>query len=61
MYTMMLIVSFIAILIASLLLYNELSRYGSPFGGQPWNTNEARPSVYSTIQPSPGQWHPLVG
>lgn len=47
-YTVMLIISFICILTATILLYAELERWGSyPW----WNTNEATPSAVSLGEP----------
>ena len=43
---MMLIIAFIAISIGCILLYNELKRFGEPFGNPPpWNTSGARASM----------------
>lgn len=42
-YTMMLIMSFLALVTASLLLYYELQLYGG--GTQPWNTSGAAPAA----------------
>jgi len=47
-YTMMLIISFICIATASVLLYNEIQRWGDyPW----WETNEGTPNVQSYYVP----------
>lgn len=44
-YTMMLIISFVCLLIGTLLLLFEVQNYGSFPGGFPWKTNAANPSL----------------
>ena len=48
-YTVMLIISFICVVTATILLYAELERWGSyPW----WNTNEAKTSaIWPEVQP----------
>ncbi len=43
-YTVMLIVSFICLLVGSLLLLNELGNYGG-LGDFPWKTGDAQPQL----------------
>ncbi len=42
-YTVMLIVSFVALLVGTLLLFMELNQYGSFPGSFPWKTTDAVP------------------
>ena len=47
-YTMMLVVSFIAMTIASVMMYLELQKYGTyPW----WDTSSARPQSVSSVDP----------
>ena len=56
-YTMMLVISFIAICIGATLLYMELKRFGDPFGNPPpWNISNAKPRL-SMVEPDLMQQH----
>ncbi len=48
-YTLMLIISFIALLIGTLLLFLELNKYGTFPGTFPWKTTNAIPSTSSLV------------
>ena len=56
-YTMMLIISFICIVTACVLLYQEVTRWGDyPW----WETNEGKPNVTSQYVPPAGSAVPAV-
>ena len=47
-YTMMLVIAFVCLVTACILLYQELTRWGSyPW----WNTDEGKPNI-SSVEPS---------
>jgi len=50
-YTLMLIIAFVALLIGTFVLFIELNEYGT-FPGSPWKTNEAEPAGLTWIQQS---------
>lgn len=50
-YTMMLIISFFAIVTATLLLFFELERWGG-VKEKPWNTSAAKPAATSSLDPA---------
>ena len=49
-YTLMLIISFVALVIGTLLLFRELQSYGAFPSTSPWKTSEAIPPVVSMLQ-----------
>jgi hypothetical protein len=53
-YTVMMIVSFIMLLLACILMFMELRRYGG--AGAPWNTQEAQPQQVRWVLPNATQW-----